>query len=173
MSLSPKYFSNLTISLCSHRPKAVCYAVSQELSSPTWETNTASHPRSHPSINSPHSSLSDVFKTQILPVSRTRWGIENKLYDTAKKQPAKCRMWDTEQDEWPGVSHQPMASEREEDRRRPVMEQKSVRTINWRPSMIGGLCVAPDSNKQLYADISEKIRGNLTVAWLLDDTTCW
>lgn len=39
--------------------------------------------------------------------------------------------------------------------------------------MIGRLCVAPDSNKQLYADIFEKIRGNPTVAWLLDDTTCW
>lgn len=89
---------------------AVPLLSSRELLSPAWVTNTASHcPHSHPSISSPHSSLDKVFKTQILPVSRKTWEIENKLYETTKKQSAKCRMWDTVQDKWPSFSNKSMA----------------------------------------------------------------
>lgn len=71
---------------------------SREPLSPAWQTDTASRPHPYPPATEQLKwnlgSSNGIFKRQILPVSRTRQGLEDKSHDTAKEQSAKHRMWD-------------------------------------------------------------------------------
>lgn len=60
-----------------------------------------------------------------------KYGGQKISYMTAKKQSAKCRMWGTEQDRWPGFSNKSMAPKREKREERGLWwNQRGVRTVN-------------------------------------------
>ena len=74
-----------------------------------WGKCESHCPSSPPPIGYLDNSLDDVFKAQVLPVSKkTRWA-EDKFYDSAKTQSVKCKMWESEWGKGPGFANRSMA----------------------------------------------------------------